>query len=144
MILTQDKLVKSNSLANCGQFHPQLHPHLVPHLVPCFVLPLLCLHSNGCTHCSENGSILIFKISSSSSTIICCCRLHHLGSDFACSGGGFSLSSSGGLGGLFHDACTSSSSPCHCTNSSENGLIFKSNMSSSSTILHHLGLDPSG
>ena len=64
--------------------------------------------------------------------------------DFSSGGGGFSLSSGGGLGGLFHDACMSSASPCHCTNSSENRSIFKSNMSSSPTILHHLGLDPSG
>ena len=78
----------------------------------------------------------------------------------SCSSGGFSLSSSGGLGGLFHDACSlsssgglgglfcdahmSSSSPCHSTDSSENGLIFNSNMSSSLTILCHLELDPSG
>ena len=49
-----------------------------------------------------------------------------------------SLSSSGGLGGVFCDACTLSS-----RNASENGSIFNSNVPSSLTILCHLELDSS-
>ena len=63
-----------------------------------------------------------------------------------------SLSSGGGLGGLFHDVCSLSSGSglgglfcAACTlsssDTSENGSILNSNVSSSVTILHHLELD---
>ena len=72
--------------------------------------------------------------------------------DFSCSAGDFILSSSGGLCCLFHDACSLSSSGglgglfCDaCTlsscDTSKNGSIFNSNVSSSSTILNHLEQD---
>ena len=137
------------------------------------------------------------NISSSSSIINCLYQLDCL--DFSCGAGDFILSSRGGLGGLFCDACTSSCSPscsgacfshsssggfggvfhdacslssggglgglfcdacshssggglgglfcAACTlssgDTSENGSIFYSNVSSSSTILHCLELDSS-
>ena len=75
-------------------------------------------------------------------------------SSLSCGVANFSLSSGGGLGGLFRDACSLSSGGglgglfCDaCTlssgDSSENGSIFNSNVSSSSTILHLLELDSS-